>query len=107
MQTELQEFLTAYPSVDLDDVPLQVWEKVKTGTTLCAAYSEYEASRKETEKAADEANAKNSAVPGAVSGSGKRATLTAKEVAAMTPAQVKANYAEILASMEAKGFYDS
>lgn len=106
-ETEIEEFSAKFPETDLDDVPESVWESVKNGTALCAAYEEFaESSKKRTEEAArvNEENAAKSS--GYVGGEPKKAIYTAKEVSAMSEKQIKDNYDDILYSMGEKGFFD-
>ncbi len=107
-EREIEELYEKYPDVDLDEVPDNVWNKVKEGTSLIAAYEEYIAKDGETKKLAEQVNEKNkTASPGKISGKGKTGYFTAKQVAAMTDAQVRENYTAIMESMSAPGFYDN
>lgn len=104
---EIAEFSYLFPDTDPDDVPYSVWEKVKKGMTLAKAYGEYVEKEAEKQAKAFEKNESNKQKsPGDIRNGGKKAVFSAKEVRAMSPEQIKRHYAEILYSMEAKGFYD-
>ncbi len=107
-QREVDEFFEAYPHVDPDTIPDPVWEKVNRGISLKQAYEEYANKNGQTQATAarvNEENRDNSA--GNVTGNTKTAYYTAKQVAAMTDAQVRENYNAILESMASEGFYDA
>ncbi|MBR4255827.1 MAG: hypothetical protein IKQ18_01585 [Clostridia bacterium] len=106
-EIEIAEFTELYPDTELDSIPITVWEKVKAGTKLSDAYSEYEKNRKRRYDDAEKKNTENAEQSsGRISGAPKKAIFTAKEVAAMSKNEVAANYDDILYSMKSKGFYN-
>ncbi len=106
-ERELAEFFDKYPQADPDDIPQSVWEKVKEGQSLTEAYEAYAKNNEQRKKIAYDINEKNKDTsPGKINGRGKSGYYTAKQVAAMTDAQVRENYTAILESMSAPGFYD-
>lgn len=101
--SETEEFYENFPDVDLDSVSDTIWQKVKQGENLSSAYKQ----QKETEKNALLRNEKNRmSSPGGV---GKpvpqKGIYNARDVRAMTPKQVKAEYDSIIKSMGSKGFF--
>ena len=83
-----------------------LWEQVKKGVSLSRAYGGYEEKRRKAEDAARKRNEENAALSsGRISGVTKKAVYTAQDVAAMSAAEVRGNYDDILASMDSEGFY--
>ncbi len=106
-QREIDEFFEAYPDVDPDTIPDSVWKAVNRGVSLKEAYAQYISKNGETAEIAKRVNEENrDTAAGKVGGKTKTAYYTAKQVAAMTDAQVRENYSAILESMASKGFYD-
>lgn len=104
--TETEEFFEKYPDEDIDGIPERVWESVKKGRNLSAAYAEYAEEKKKAEAEAELINEQNAAnSSGRIGERPARAVYTAKEVASMSADMIKANYDDIIESMKAKGFY--
>lgn len=98
-EAEFFEFRSLYPGVPLSSLPDAVWDDVRRGIPLTAAFALSERRRVLAEKQAAEANRKNGDRDyGAVSGSAS-GFLSAREVRAMSPAEVRENYTEIMLSM--------
>ncbi len=93
------ELEALFPGVTEEDIPEEVWQSVKEGVPLSAAYALYErkqAVRANAAKAVNDRNAKGSfgrTDPAPDGG------FTPEEVRAMSPAEVHKNYAKIIASM--------
>lgn len=105
-EAEIAEFSEAFPDADLDLVPGSVWEQVKKGVPLSRAYGRYDEERRGAEEAARKRNEENAALSsGRIGGVTKKAVYTAQDVAAMSAAEVRGNYDDILASMDSEGFY--
>ncbi|MBO4870341.1 MAG: hypothetical protein J5585_11595 [Clostridia bacterium] len=105
-ESEIALFSEQYPDTDLDSVPDRVWESVKEGVSLCDAYRRYDDERRSRQDAARAVNEENAAESsGRIRPSAKRAVYTASDVAAMTAAEVRDNYDDIITSMDSKGFY--
>jgi hypothetical protein len=98
---EFGEFSEIFPTTDIKSLPDSVWEEVKSGIPLAAAYALYEKKCAIRAEAANNANLKNSALS---SGSiGREVTenfYTPDEVRAMSRAEVKKNYSKIIESMK-------
>ncbi len=100
---ETEEFFESFPDVDLDSVKDSVWERVKKGENLTAVYKE---SRK-AEADAARYNEKNRMASTGFIGSPSRQSgvYNERDVRAMTPKQVRADYDNIIKSMGSKGFF--
>ena len=100
INSELSQFFDYFPESSLDEIPDEVWDKVKKGASLSAEYSLF-MRKAELERArigkVNERNRQMSA--GSVqSGEGER-YYSPSEVRKMTPAQVKKHYDDIVESM--------
>ncbi len=99
MSRECDEFAELYPDRPLSSLPREVWDNVRAGIPLAAAYAYAEARREHAERLARKVNDRND---GASSGdvSGRTADyFSPAEVRGMTPAEVRANYSKIMDSM--------
>lgn len=100
VNAECNEFARLYPEVPLSSLSEDIWESVKRGVPIAAAYAL-------EERRAAVANMKASAVNDnnrrLSSGSVDRRTaeeyFSPDEVRAMTPGEVRANYSKIISSM--------
>ncbi len=101
VSAELREFCTLYPETPTEAIPDAVWEKVKGGIPLAAAYALYErrqlCARQAAEAAQQRSRARSS---GAVEGGTAEMPYTPSEVRAMSPSEVRRNYTAIIASMK-------
>ena len=97
---ECEEFASLYPEVALSEISDSVWQSVKQGLPLSAAYA-LEARRETVRKArAGEVNRENTMrSSGAISSDNYNSFFTPAEVKAMSPAEVRANYTKIINSM--------
>lgn len=99
IRDEYAEFGTLYPDVSVQSIPDDAWEDIRRGIPIAAAYALAERRRAHTAEVADEANKRNAnRSSGEVSGEAP-SFFTAREVRAMTPAEVRENYRKILLSM--------
>lgn len=106
-EREMTEFFEAYPECDLDSIPLTVWENVTQGMSLKEAYDKYASERGEMNELAQRVNESNRSVSsGGIGGGGRTQCFTARQVAAMTDAQVRENYTAIMESMGQEGFFE-
>ena len=97
---ECDEFRTLYPDVSLKTLPDSVWEDVKKGIPLSAAYALAEKRRIYTEAIAAQSNAENQKrSTGAVLAT-ENEYFSPSEVRAMSPDEVHANYHKIMRSMQ-------
>ena len=101
MLSEYSEFSELFPDVALDSVSESVWENVKRGVPLAAAYALYDRKQYISERDAQTANEKNRAnSAGAVGGTSGEEYYSPAEVRAMSREQIRANYDKITASMK-------
>ena len=96
----VEHFRSLYPDVTLGDVPDAVWEDVRAGGALEAAYALWE--RKEAIRcaAAQEANRKNATGAWGRADTAGEDFLSPDEVRSMTQDEVRRHYARIVESMK-------
>lgn len=98
---QLREFSALYPETAAEEIPESVWDAVKGGLPLAAAYALHERramlARAEAEAEQEKARERSS---GALEGGGGDLFYSPAEVRAMNAAQVRQNYSAILASMQ-------
>lgn len=98
---QLNEFAELFPDIAVRSIPEEVWESVKEGNSLAAAYSVYERRITEAARRIELINANNAQK--AAGAAGKDVTqefFSADDVRKMSPSEVRANYAKIRRSME-------
>lgn len=100
VNAEYNEFARLYPEVPLTSLSEDIWESVKRGVPIAAAYALEE---RRAAVANMKANAVNDNNRRLSSGSVDRRTaeeyFSPDEVRAMTPGEVRANYSKIISSM--------
>lgn len=99
--SEIGEFSSLFPHVDLDLIPEQVWESVKKGTSLPASYALYEKRILAEEariRSINESNASRSAGIAGINTANEY--FSPDEVRKMSPSEVHANYSKIKESMK-------
>ena len=97
---ELEEFGRLYPEISLEQLDEGVWERVRSGLPLSAAYALYAREQELLVARAEEVNAKNAALSAGSAGlSAPRDYFSPEEVRAMSGAEVRKNYASIKRSM--------
>ena len=98
---QLREFSALCPETAAEEIPESVWDAVKGGLPLAAAYALHERravlARAEAEAEREKAHVRSS---GALEGGGGDLFYSPAEVRAMNAAQVRQNYSAILASMQ-------
>jgi hypothetical protein len=101
MNTELKEFSEYFPDTELTSIPDEIWERVKNGASLAATYALFLRKSEREQKKIGDFNEKNRRMSAGslMKGEGERYYSPA-EVKKMTPAQVKSNYDDIIASMK-------
>ena len=100
MRAELAEFYECFPDAELDEIPDEIWQRVKKGASLSAEYSLFQRKAELSRKKAGERNEKNRKMSTGSLGSGDgERYYSPAEVKKMSPAQVKANYDDIIESM--------
>ena len=60
-EIEISEFSERFPETDLDTVPQEVWDSVKTGVALADAYADHTEKKHAYEEAARRRNEENAA----------------------------------------------
>lgn len=101
MLSEYSEFSALFPDVTLDSVSESVWENVKRGVPLAAAYALYDRKNHLAEREAALANERNRAASaGSVGGAPTEEFYSPAEVRAMSREEVSANFDKITASMK-------
>ncbi|MBE6531021.1 MAG: hypothetical protein E7679_02865 [Ruminococcaceae bacterium] len=98
---EIGEFTELFPKKSLESVPEEVWDKVKSGVPLAAAYALYEKKAEARAAFTEEVNRKNAErSSGAVGREVGSIYYSPSEVKKMSAAEVKKNYAIIIESMK-------
>lgn len=101
MAREYDEFREIFPGRDMSSLSEEVWEGVRQGLPLAAAYAYEEAKQKKRREIAAEVNRKNSNLSsGAIDGRGGGVFFSPGEVRAMSAAEVRSNYDKIIGSMK-------
>ena len=100
MVAEIGEFSAVFPETSLERVPSEVWQSVKAGVPLAAAYALYEKKSAAYQKFTQSVNQKNyEQSSGAVGKERDSIYYSPSEVKKMSPAEVRANYTQIINSM--------
>lgn len=98
--SEFREFGELYPEISPDAIPDSIWEQVRRGIPLAAAYALAERKKTQAMKLAQKANEENRRrSAGAVTGTEKD-YFTPAEVRAMSRNEVRENYQKIMQSMQ-------
>lgn len=99
--TEVGEFHALFPDCPLSAVPDTVWDQVRTGQSLCAAYALYEKKREAAIRRAEAVNLQNAQRSAGLAGKDAPAEyFTPDEVRAMSPNEVRRYYDKITESMK-------
>ena len=97
---ELEEFSRLYPDARLEELDEGVWERVREGLPLSAAYALYEREKELLASLAENVNMRNAArSAGGVGLSAPQDYFSPEEVRAMSGAEVRKNYESIRRSM--------
>ena len=100
MLNELTEFSEYFPDVDIHNIPNEVWEQVKNGTSIAAAFALNLRKMELEKKKVSDFNDKNRRMSaGSLLGGEGEKYYSPAEVKRMTPAQVKSHYDDIIESM--------
>ncbi len=98
-ETELEEFRDLFPDVSLSSLPDSVLNDVQRGVPLAAAYALMERRNAHLRQIAKATNAANDQRSSGSAEGNSTGFLSAAEVRAMTPEQVRKQYRQILLSM--------
>lgn len=97
---ECEEFRTLYPDKALTDLSDSVWEEVRRGVPIAAAFALSERRRQLTEQKASESNLSNGRRSAGAVGGVENDYFSPAEVRAMSQTQVRENYQQIMRSMQ-------
>lgn len=97
---DCEEFRQLYPDVPLSALPESIWEEVRQGVPLPAAYALAERRRTRTQEIAQEANRLNRMRSAGSAGQPPPSYFSPDEVRAMSAEEVRQNYRTILQSMQ-------
>lgn len=97
---QLEEFGEVFPSTELKAIPDSVWESVRDGNSLAAAYALYEQRLRNAEARSHSVNLKNMNSSAGRIDSAASEYFTPDEVRAMSREEVRANYSKIMRSMK-------
>ena len=100
MEKEIAEFSEYFPDTELSDVPESVWEEVRRGLPLSAAYARHEQKVRNQKRRADEVNEANGNRSGGSVAGGRDYYYSPSEVRKMSASEVKKNYTHIINSMK-------
>jgi hypothetical protein len=98
---QINDFYSLFPSTSLESIPDTVWESVKQGNSLAAAYAIYHRRLELKQAEANKINTKNAALSAGNAGQNTASEYyTPQEVRAMSQSEVRANYQKIIESMK-------
>lgn len=97
---ECAEFRDLYPETPLSSVPDEVWNAVRDGVPLPAAFALVERRRERLEQAAKDSNRRNLARSSGELGQEAPGYFSPEEVRRMSRDEVRENYSNILLSMQ-------
>lgn len=98
---ELEEFRRLFPDVSIDSIEEAIWERVRDGLPLSAAYAVCQREKELQKTLAEQINIRNSAASAGSAGAPLRLDyFSPDEVKAMSGEEVRQNYANIRRSMD-------
>ena len=101
ISAELGELAQLFPEVTPSAIPEEVWDDVRNGTSLAAAYALYERRIFIKDRRTNEINEKNARLSSGKAGSAAvKEFFSPDEVRAMSQSEVRANYSKIIESMK-------
>ena len=101
MLEEISDLHSLFPTVDIEAIPESVWESVKKGCSLPAAYALYQKRAEAEAERIAKINDKNaSSSPGVAGKNTASEYFSPDEVRKMSKAEVHANYSKIKESMK-------
>lgn len=100
MAEEFEEFRTLYPETAFSSLPDSVWQDVRRGIPVAAAYALAEKKRAYTEMLAQKSNFENQKRSSGALESVENDYFSPSEVRAMSSDEVRKNYQKIMQSMQ-------
>lgn len=101
IKAQLGEFEELFPSVAPEDIPGSVWESVRQGNSLAAAYALHHRRRELRDQKLSDINRVNAmSSSGSIGNKESAEFFTPDEVRAMSQSEVRANYQMIIESMK-------
>ena len=100
IEREYSEFCDLFPGVSVASLPEEVWQDVKGGTSLAAAYALAEKRQAASLKRANDSNTNNRARSAGAVQNAQSYEFSPAEVRAMTSQEVRANLPKIMRSMQ-------
>lgn len=101
ISAQLEEFSSFFPDVGVNTVPDSVWDSVRSGNSLAAAYALYARKIQMRDEQIKAINSKNASLSTGKAGRGTASEyLTPDEVRAMSRGEVRANYSKIIEFMK-------
>lgn len=101
MSREIGEFSEIFPEKNVNSIPDSVWESVRVGIPLAAAYALYERKNALRADTACRINERNGDIStGSIGRASTENFYTPDEVRAMSQSEVRKNYSKILESMK-------
>ena len=97
---EYAEFYELYPRTPIGQLPDSVWDDVRRGIPLAAAYALCEKKRARAAERAKEENERNRSRSAGSPDRAAAGEFSPAEVRAMSPAEVRKNYRQIMLSMQ-------
>ena len=100
MKNEMAEFEEYFPETDIASVPDEIWEKVKGGASLASSFALYQRKiEMEAQRTSDFNKRTRKMSAGSLASDEGEKYYSPSEVKKMSPAQVRANYDDIIESM--------
>lgn len=100
MKNEMAEFEEYFPETDISSVPDEIWEKVKGGASLASSFALYQRKiEMEAQRISDFNKRTRKMSAGSLASDEGEKYYSPSEVKKMSPAQVRANYDDIIESM--------
>lgn len=100
MNKELAEFCEYFPECDFDEVPEEIWQRVRKGASLCAEFSLMQRKAELEKRRISNINEQNRRMSaGSIGALDGEKYYSPSEVKKMTPSQVREHYDDIIESM--------
>ena len=100
IEQQYLEFTALYPNTPIASLSQEVWQNVRDGNSLAAAFALAEHRKALSLKSATDSNANNRARSAGAAGNAESVEFSPAEVRAMTSQEVRANLSKIMRSMQ-------